>query len=96
MVTNNKPPFSVDVNNENNIDNNKQQVFRQIVATASPKWVTANLIKLDVQPEVLVAIKKQRDWKKLIFWVALIAAVIVLFIFSFKLFKQLKVSDVKQ
>ena len=82
MVTNNKPPFSVDVNNENNIDNNKQQVFRQIVATASPKWVTANLIKLDVQPEVLVAIKKQRDWKKLIFWVALIAAVIVLFIFS--------------
>ena len=78
------------------MDNNKQQVFRQIVATASPKWVTANLIKRDVQPEVLVAIEKQRDWKKLIFWVALIAAVIVLFIFSFKLFKQLKVSDVKQ
>ena len=77
-------------------NNNKQQVFRQIGATASPKWVTANLIKRDVQPEVLVAIEKQRDWKKLIFWVALIAAVIVLFIFSFKLFKQLKVSDVKQ
>ena len=78
------------------MDNNKQQVFGQIVATASPKWVTANLIKLDVQPEVLVAIKKQRDWKKLIFWVALVAAVIILFIFSIKLFKQLKVSDAEQ
>jgi|GEM_PF-645770 len=96
VVTNNKPPFSVAVSNEYNIDKNNAQVFRQIVGASSPKWISTHLIKLNVQPEALVAEETKVDWKRLIFWAALVAAVIVLLIFSLKLFKQLKVSDIRE
>jgi hypothetical protein len=95
IVANNRPPFSVAVSNELNIDKNNEQVFRQIVVAASPTWVASSLRKLNVQPEILVAQETKVDWKRLIFWAALVGAVIALLIFSLKLLKQLKVSDIR-
>ena len=96
VITNSKPPFSVAISNEANADTNNRQVFNQIVSAASPTWVSANLVKLDVQPQALSAREKSVDWRQLIFWAVLLAAVAVLLIFSLKLFKQLKVSQLQE
>ena len=95
IIANNKPPFSLAISTENNVAEANQQVFRQIIASASAKWVPATLIKLEVIPEIMT-VEEKVDWKRWIFWAALVAAVIVLLIFSLRLFRQLKVSDIQQ
>ncbi|RYY75349.1 MAG: DUF3999 family protein [Gammaproteobacteria bacterium] len=91
IIANNKPPFSVAISNQANPNN--PYLFKQILGDASPNWTSANLIRLNVQADAFVSDEKKVNWWQLIFWVTLVAAVIVLLIFSLKLFKQLKVSD---
>jgi len=95
IITNNKPPFSIAIGREANASSN-QQVFNQIVSAASPKWMSANLIKLAVQPEAIITETGKVEWRQWIFWGALVAAVVVLLMFSLKLFKQLKMTDVSK
>ncbi|MET0357027.1 MAG: DUF3999 family protein [Cellvibrio sp.] len=96
IIANNKPHFSLAISKENGTGGSHQQVFNQIVSATSPTWVAASLIKLNVQPETVTSQKAEADWKQWLFWAALIAAVIVLLIFSLKLFKQLKLADTQQ
>lgn len=93
IITNDKPPFHLAINNEKGNTYNRDQVFNQIISAATPSWQSASLIKLDVQPGIISGSSKSVDWKQWIFWAALVLAVLVLLVFSLKLFKQLKLAD---
>lgn len=88
IITNNKPPYVLAINQDKTTSYNREQVFNQILATANPAWVSTGLIPLNVQPEALINAPKAIDWKQWLFWVALMLAVSVLLVFSLKLFKQ--------
>ncbi len=95
FIANHKPPFTLAIQ-PNQIDrNNREQIFEQILATSSPNWERASLHKLDVSPDAVTNIPTSRDWKQWIFWCALMLAVVVLLLFSFKLFKQLNLQQPK-
>lgn len=93
IITNNKPPYVLAINTSKNNTYNRDQVFNQILAAATPIWINAGLIKLNVQPEAMAGTQKVVDWKQWLFWVALMLAVGVLLVFSLKLFKQLNVNS---
>ncbi len=93
IITNNKPPYLLAVDNQKNMSFNGDQVFNQILAASTPVWVSTGLTKLNIQPDDITQPKKPVDWKQWLFWVALLLAVGVLLGFSLKLFKQLKASN---
>lgn len=92
IITNNKPPFSIAVTGVNSNNNHSKQVFNQLAALSSPEWEVATLISLDIKPETIKSTPSKIDWAHYLFWAALLLAVLVLFIFSLKLFKQLNIS----
>lgn len=93
IITNNKPPYVLAINSGKNNGYNREQVFNQILATASPVWASIDLVKLNVQSEAIASEQKAIDWKQWLFWVALMLAVGVLLVFSLKLFKQLNLNN---
>ena len=95
FIANNKPPFRLAIQTNQADNNNRDQVFNQIIAASTPKWTHANLHTLDVAPNALASVSAQRDWKQWIFWLALMLAVLVLLLFAFRLFKQLNVHQQK-
>lgn len=95
IIANNKTPFMLAISTDKSSGDNREQVFNQILSSASPQWQAATLIKLNVQPEAVTSASKAIDWKQWIFWAAILLAVVVLVVFSLKLVKQLKVANVQ-
>ena len=89
IITNNKPPYTLAIGGQQN-SYSRDQVFNELLGKANPTWISGSLVSLNVKPEVITAAKKTTDWKQLLFWAALLLAVVVLLIFSLKLFKQMK------
>lgn len=98
IIANNKPPFSLAVSDSNNGHHGKQ-VFDQLAALSTPVWQSATLIALDVKPEFSGLLPspslKKIDWSQYLFWAALLLAVVVLLVFSLKLFRQINVDTGK-
>jgi len=93
IIASNKPPFVLAMSNNKSDNGNREQIFSHILGENSPEWAEANLTRLDNTPESLVQAATPTDWKKWLFWIALLLAVAVLLLFSVRLFKQLKASD---
>ncbi|RYY02065.1 MAG: DUF3999 family protein [Gammaproteobacteria bacterium] len=93
IIASNKPPFVLVMSNNKSDNGNSEQIFSHILGENSPEWAEANLTRLDNTPESLVQAATPTDWKKWLFWIALLLAVAVLLLFSVRLFKQLKASD---
>ena len=95
IIADNKPPYSLAIDLKNTDSKSSSaihnQIFNELVSKTKPTWVIANLISLNVEPDKL-AKTLSVDWKQWIFWLVLVIAVIVLLVFSLKLFKQVNLA----
>lgn len=90
IITNNKPPYKLAVSKLSDESYTRNQVFNELIGKAKPTWTTSSLISLNVKPEEIHVTENPVNWTQWLFWAALILAVIVLLIFSLKLFKQMQ------
>lgn len=82
--------LAIDSSNANNYHQVQAQIFQQILGDQKPVWQLQSARPLhgeDFRPPVEA---RNMDWKLIIFWLALVAAVLVLIVFAWRLIRQMQ------
>lgn len=93
LIGNQNMPYQIVIDLEGGNHRPAQaQIFRQLVGDKKPSWSASDLIFLHPDKQAQIQ-APDRNWERVIFWVVLFVAVMVLIYFSLRLLKQLGQGD---